>query len=92
MPQTSKTISDYPESSSPEETDQILIETSPAAYKKATIATLRGQMFGLRYDTDQTLSNDQISQALANMGISLTNDGLQIICPDGITRTVPFLN
>ena len=92
MPQTTKTISDFPESTSPASTDQILLETSPAAYKKTTVSTLRSQMFGVRYDTPQTLTNGQASQALANIGITLTNDGLQILCPDGATRLVPFLN
>jgi hypothetical protein len=92
MPQTSKTISDFPESTAPAATDQILIETTPAAYKKATVSTLRNQMFGVRYDAAQSLNNSQVSQALANLGITLTNDGLQVLCPDGETRLVPFLN
>jgi hypothetical protein len=92
MPQTSKTISDFPESTAPAATDQILIETTPAAYKKATVSSLRNQMFGVRYDAAQSLNNSQVSQALANLGITLTNDGLQILCPDGETRLVPFLN
>jgi len=40
MQQTPKTIANYPATSAPQLTDLVLIETTPSAYQKCTVADL----------------------------------------------------
>ncbi len=40
----------------------------------------------VRHDAVQNLSAQQRARALANLGITITNDEMRILCPDGVTR------
>jgi hypothetical protein len=40
----------------------------------------------VRHDAVQTLTSQQKARALANLGITITNDEFRVVCPDGVTR------
>lgn len=40
----------------------------------------------VRHDAVQSLTSQQRARALANLGITITNDEFRILCPDGVTR------
>lgn len=40
----------------------------------------------VRHDAVQNLSAQQRARALANLGITITNDEFRVLCPDGVTR------
>lgn len=40
----------------------------------------------VRHDAVQSLTQQQRARALANLGITITNDEMRVVCPDGVTR------
>lgn len=40
----------------------------------------------VRHDAVQSLTSQQRARALANLGITITNDEFRVLCPDGVTR------
>lgn len=40
----------------------------------------------VRHDAVQNLTPQQRARLLANLGITITNDELRLVCPDGVTR------
>jgi len=40
----------------------------------------------VRHDAVQSLTSQQRARALANLGITITNDEFRVLCPDGVNR------